>query len=430
MEEATIKDRVRKLMHDNLKEGYSPLLKEHYSYVRPSPGKYPFQWFWDTFFHIYILCALDECEAAKNNLRSIFAMQEPDGFVGHMIYWKRLLPPSLWEVLESRPTLHQFRPHMSALIQPTFAAQSLERIYEVTNDVGFVKEMLPKIKHYHQWVLANRSYEENRLIFIIAPMESGMDEKPSYDPLIGSSPSRGTFRQWMQLMWIEAKNFYHRYNLPKIYTTSGFIVKDAAMNTIYTLDLLALSRLCAQHDDVIEALYYENIARQVSKSILELMYNEEDAAFYDVGGKQHTQLRTLTSSIFFPIALPDVPDHIARKVIKTHLLNADEFDLPYPIPSVAKSEKTFQPRDAESRFFDFLWRGPTWVMCNWFLYKCLLTKGFEKEADKVLNSVIRLIETSGFREYYNPLSGVGYGAKDFTWSGLVVDMLRIRDGKR
>ncbi|WP_439673173.1 hypothetical protein [Cupriavidus necator] len=33
------------------------------------------------------------------------------------------------------------------------------------------------------------------------------------------------------------------------------------------------------------------------------------------------------------------------------------------------------------------------------------------------------IERSGFREYYNPFSGEGYGAKDFTWSGLVIDMV-------
>ena len=31
---------------------------------------------------------------------------------------------------------------------------------------------------------------------------------------------------------------------------------------------------------------------------------------------------------------------------------------------------------------------------------------------------------SGFREYYHPDSGAGYGARDFGWSTLVVDMAR------
>src|SRR5438105_11076941 len=100
MNETTIIEMVRKLMYANIKEGYSTLLKENYSYIQPSPAKYPFQWFWDNFFHIYILCALREHEFAKRCLRSTFAMQEEDGFVGHMIYWKLVLPPTLWHVLE------------------------------------------------------------------------------------------------------------------------------------------------------------------------------------------------------------------------------------------------------------------------------------------------------------------------------------------
>jgi hypothetical protein len=28
----------------------------------------------------------------------------------------------------------------------------------------------------------------------------------------------------------------------------------------------------------------------------------------------------------------------------------------------------------------------------------------------------------GFREYYDPIHGDGLGAKDFTWSGLLIDM--------
>jgi len=33
------------------------------------------------------------------------------------------------------------------------------------------------------------------------------------------------------------------------------------------------------------------------------------------------------------------------------------------------------------------------------------------------------VSRSGFREYYNPLTGTGYGARGFAWSTLIVDML-------
>src|SRR6266496_5649130 len=207
MDESELRERIRSLMYENLREGYSRLLKDYHSYIQPSPQKYPFQWFWDTFFHVYILCALKEFELAKKNLQSLFAMQEENGFVGHMIYWKSLLPPSIWQLLEAHPTLQQFRPHMSAMIQPTFAAQTLERIYADTKDEEFLKKMLKKIQRYHEWLIVDRCFEDNGLIFIISPFESGLDEKPSYDLLIGSHPKKGTMKQWLQLMKIEGRNF-------------------------------------------------------------------------------------------------------------------------------------------------------------------------------------------------------------------------------
>jgi hypothetical protein len=52
-----------------------------------------------------------------------------------------------------------------------------------------------------------------------------------------------------------------------------------------------------------------------------------------------------------------------------------------------------------------------------------MERGFVKEAADMANTVKELISKGGFREYYNPFTGEGYGAQDFTWSGLVVDMM-------
>src|SRR3982750_4309122 len=87
-----LREQVRTLMFNNIKAGLSPYLDTHYCYVMPSPGNYPFQWWWDTCFHVFILCSLGETALAKQNMRSLFAMQQKNGFVGHMIFWERLLP--------------------------------------------------------------------------------------------------------------------------------------------------------------------------------------------------------------------------------------------------------------------------------------------------------------------------------------------------
>ena len=142
-----LKSKVRGLLLSNLSEGYSSLLRKHYCFIQPSPGTYPFQFWWDTCFHVFMLCRVGEYELAKRNLRSLFAMQEDNGLVGHMTFWKKLIPTHYSDVLQARPTLRNLRPHMSALIQPPLVAQALERIHQCTADDWFLREMLPKLKN-------------------------------------------------------------------------------------------------------------------------------------------------------------------------------------------------------------------------------------------------------------------------------------------
>ncbi|EMR03337.1 hypothetical protein ADICEAN_01514 [Cesiribacter andamanensis AMV16] len=115
-----------------------------------------------------------------------------------------------------------------------------------------------------------------------------------------------------------------------------------------------------------------------------------------------------------------MPNEITKKVIGQHLIDGSEFDTPFPLPSLAKNAAAFNPTESK-----YIWRGPTWIVHNWFLHQFLLEKGHQQEATKLVESIRTLIGKSGFREYYNPFTGEGYGAKEFTWAGLVVDMMQM-----
>ena len=141
-----VHESVRQLLSANVKDGYSALLGQNYCYIAPALKPYPFQWFWDTCFHVVILARLGEYELAKKNLRSLFAMQEENGFVGHMVFWHKLLPTRLTDVIQARPTWQSLRPHMSALIQPPFAAQALHTLYEACGDRVYLGEMYARGK--------------------------------------------------------------------------------------------------------------------------------------------------------------------------------------------------------------------------------------------------------------------------------------------
>jgi glycogen debranching enzyme len=412
-------DEVRQLMLGNVKEGYSALLGRHYCYIAPALRPYPFQWFWDTCFHVVILSRLGEYDLAKRNLRSLFAMQEEDGFVGHMVFWKQLLPKRISDVAQARPTLQALRPHMSALIQPPFAAQALHTLYEACGDRVYLGEMYAHVRRHHEWLAKNRDFDGDGLLSIISPFESGMDWKPSYDPVLdyrGTTPRRlYTSKLYWKAVGVDLANFRLDYNLERIKLHGRFRVKDAGFNAIYAVDLHCMEKLASVVGDD-PHLFAERRRRLVS-SMTELMYDEEAAAFYDLQEPGSRKIKVRTPTIFFPLAIEELSQDLAARVLATHFDDPKGFAAPRPIPSLELRHPAFFGGETP-----FIWRGPAWAVVNWFLYHALAKRGFRERADRLLKSLTELIQQSGFREYYDPTTGEGHGARDFTWSGLVIDM--------
>src|SRR5262245_65492259 len=57
-----------------------------FSYTEPSPGRYPWQWYWDSCFASIVWRRFDPARA-RAELESLLAAQRPDGFIGHTIFW-------------------------------------------------------------------------------------------------------------------------------------------------------------------------------------------------------------------------------------------------------------------------------------------------------------------------------------------------------
>jgi glycogen debranching enzyme len=413
-------ERVRSLMLRNVKDGYSALLGQNYCYVAPALKPYPFQWFWDTCFHVIILARLGEYDFAKRNLRSLFAMQEENGFVGHMIFWNQVLPRRRTDVMQARPTWQALRPHMSALIQPPFAAQALHALHQACGDRVFLGEMYARVRRHHDWLAKNRDFDGDGLLSIISPFESGMDWKRSYDPVLGyaggATPRRlYPSRLYWKAVGVDLSNFLLSYDLERIRERGRFRVKDAGFNAIYAVDLHCMERLAVLVGD--DPQVFADRRRRLTQSMIALMYDEASAAFYDVQEPGAKQLRILTPTIFFPLAIEELGQDIAQRVLDAHFDRAEEFGAPFPIPSLDMRDPGYFSGETP-----FLWRGPAWAPINWFLYHALGKRGFAERAGRLRRSLEAMVQKSGFREYYDPASGAGHGAREFTWSGLLVDM--------
>jgi glycogen debranching enzyme len=423
MTDQEIRKKAKELLEKNTISGYSKEYGIDYHYMKPGRSRYPFQYFWDTCFHVYTMTALGDHQMAKRCMQSLFAMQRDDGFVGHMLFWSRFTPTRLTDIFQSKPSIRDFFwPHMSALLQPPLVAQAVLRIYSYDKDISFLQQMLPKLKLYYDWLASNRDFDGDGLLSIISYFEAGMDWKPSYDEVVGFAPGRASAWHFMKVVYIDFKNYLHNYDLKKIYQANDFLVKDTGFNTVYAQNLQAMAEICRLVGDP-DAVRYQKLGNKVTQSIVDIMYDEQEEAFFDVYGRNNKKLKVLTPTIFFPATIKGMPGEIGRRVIERHFFNKEEFAAPYPIPSVAMNHPSFNPKESI-----YIWRGPTWVIYNWFLHHFLMEKGFKDAASNLVRSTKELIQKGGFREYYNPFTGAGYGAYDFTWSGLVVDMMNMEEG--
>jgi glycogen debranching enzyme len=129
----------------------------------------------------------------------------------------------------------------------------------------------------------------------------------------------------------------------------------------------------------------------------------------------------LTWAALAPLALPDLPETIGRRLVEEHLLDPGEFLTPVAPPSVAASEPSYVPGGGRGPVRRY-WRGPTWVNSAWLVWLGLRRLGYEEAAQRLAAGLIGAVEREGLREYYDPRDGAGLGARDFAWSALIAEL--------
>ncbi len=378
-----------------------------YDYTCPSPRSYPFQWFWDSCFHAIALTHVNH-DRAKAELRSLLTGAQPDGFLPHILFWER---EQYLDVMQGQ-TLRLGGPYWSSSIQPPVVALAVERVYRATNDEQFLADVLPRTAAFFDWLNTHRAPDPDGLIVIVQPDESGVDASPKYDPLLA-------FPQNNDELVVAINSIYARYaalpapNERAVIDVDVFVVKDVLVNSIYAQGLQSLARLCPEP----QAAVYRGRAERVLRSLEERCYDAERGLFFDLLGRKEQRTTVNTISAVFPLIVEGLDTGIARKLMD-HLEQPNEYALPYPVPSVARNEPTFDPDHPRG----FIWRGPTWVNTNWFLARALHARGEVALAQRIGESTRALIDTAGYRECYNPLTGEGQQSRDFSWSTLVIDM--------
>jgi hypothetical protein len=380
---AAVTAEAERVLRQNWHEGERDGI--HFSCTEPSPGRYPWQWYWDSCFAAIVWRRFDR-DRARAELESLLAVQRPNGFIGHTIFWRRRVSflRSFFYNVTSRTALQ------TETIQPPLLAWA----WGIA--VGDPAAE-PRIVAHMDWLAANRDLEGDGLLWIVQPDESGLDASPKFEEVWGRRANGVGFPLLVR------RNRRLGFDARRVHERGHPVLCESLVNTMWSLSLQAMGRPSA------------------TPALVERLWDESRGLFVDEVLPGAVRPQALTWASLAPLALPDLPAAIGRRLVEEHLLNPSEFLTAVAPPSVAASEPSYEP-DGGHGMLRRYWRGPTWINSAWMVWLGMRRLGYEREAQRLADGVIAAVAREGLREYYDPRDGTGLGAKDFAWSALVAEL--------
>ncbi|CAN5906853.1 trehalase family glycosidase [soil metagenome] len=397
---------ARQVLEGNWREGrtHDGLV---FGYTCPDADKYPDQFFWDSCFHALAWSRIDPARAMRE-LRSLGAAQQASGLIGHTTFWHgpvRLSRAFTYNVLHRNA-------FQTSTIQPPLLGWVWAEVAERAGDAVFAEEGRPIVQRFHEFLDRERG-DADGLIGILQPDESGMDATPTYDAPLGwrSHPKAG-------FLALREFNKWRGFDYRRVVADGGFHATDVLVNTAWILGWEGLARL--GHPPAAAR------AAQLTRSLVQRLYDPTAGTFF-AEGPTGNPLKVSTWAGLATLALDNLPPDIGHRIVNEHLLNPTRFWLNFPVPSTSACEPTFVPGSDRFLWIDRYWRGPTWLFSTWFIMRGLMRLGYAKEGAHLADRTFAVIRQSGFREYFNPMTGEGMGARRFGVSTIVVECAMIAE---
>ncbi|NJL94026.1 MAG: hypothetical protein HC915_09990 [Anaerolineae bacterium] len=369
-----------------------------FRYTRPAPMVYEYQWLWDSCFHAIVYRWFNP-GMARDELLSVVEHQVTEGddagMIPHMAYWNGD-GSDLWG-----------QRRRSIITQPPLIAVAAWLVHQRHPDLDFLAALFPRLVQVHAWFNRRRDPDGDHLVTLIHPWESGWDAHPRWDAPMGlehPTDEQSKAARHALVAQLRAQGCHAE----RLQAAGSFAVEALDFNAIRAADLEALA-------DIADALGADGAlwraeAGAVQQAVQHKLLSTEVGA--DLSGPDETPLLGPSAAPFIALFGGCArPEQAAALVAQ---LTAAHFWTVYPVPTTPSDD----PHFAEDRY----WRGNVWPSVNWLIYRGLLRYGYAEEARHLANQTLQMVQQNGFHEYFNPLSGQGYGPAQQSWSTLALDM--------
>ncbi|GAC1462551.1 MAG: trehalase family glycosidase [Chloroflexota bacterium] len=406
--------------------------------TKPAPGLYPHQWNWDSCFIAIGIAHYDTARAAEE-LRSLLRGQWRNGMVPQIVFNPQgtgYFPgPDVWQCTRSDEAPSAVE--TSGITQPPVLATAALRVSENfanrEDGVAFLRDVYPSILKYHEFLYTERDLDGGGLISVVHPWESGLDNSPPYldagsrvrlrytphyerlDTLHVAAKNRPTNKDYDLFIYLLEQMRDVKWDQRRYMEIAPLAVEDVLFNSILcraNMDLGSIAETLGEDRHGIDAWLH-----QTRQAINDKLWDGDAATYYSYDRIAGRLLKVDTIAGMHALWGRVAPADRAEQMIDSWL-TSDRFwpDDGYPIPTTSMDSAAFNPEN--------YWLGPVWVNTNWMIADGLREYGFGDRATHLEAQTVELIRRSGFREYYHPRTGEGFGTDSFSWSAaLALDMV-------
>lgn len=372
----------------------------------PSGDLYPHQWAWDSAFAAIGWAHLDPARA-WTELSTLMAGRWADGRVPHILFHDLshdYFPgPDFWGTERS-----------SSITQPPMWTTAARRVVEVAGDDPAAEALIPAFEASHKFFHQHRDPLRKGAVAVVHPWESGTDNSPVWDgPLEDVDVSNaGEFRR----RDIDTVGDPDQRPVHEHYVRYAALVKAIAddgfgCGPFAVYDPLVTAVLARAEDDLAWLGLRFGVSTSAAEraaalrtGLEEHLWSEAHGRYLYFDARRQRPIPCDVIGCYLPLWCGVRPDRAAR--LRTGL--SERFAAVWPYPSTSPQDPAF-----ESRRY---WRGPTWININWMLA--------ESVGPALIRKTLELIEQGGFREYYEPATGEGLGARGFSWTAaLALDLM-------
>ncbi len=366
------------------------VLENHWmpeGYAAPHVKAYPWQWLWDSCFHVLIWRALGRDDRAQKELATIFVTQAPSGFVPHINYARKPgVHAELWGRCEA-----------SSITQPPMYGHAIADLVRAGSPPpdGVLADATAGL----QFLLEQRARDDSGLILLCHPWESGADDSPRWDDCC---PKGFEVDRWRR----EKNRLVSRFKVLSAgspFRNPEFPVASVGFNALVAYNALELSTVTG--NDILA-----DSAKELTNA-LEERWEGCLGTWVAAGPTSGGSGRYRTVDALLPLLVTDSSEKADR--VLSDLCHSSAYGGPYGPAGVHRSETSFDP--------EAYWRGAVWPQLAYLLVVAAarFDSGIARElAAKTVSGAL----ASGLAEYWHPDTGQGFGAIPQSWAGLALPL--------